>query len=76
MNFLQPQGDTLEDITIVEGYTDIIVLKHFKSGVARWQLLHPVFLLIKAGMIKDSIQHSQPPPSPGGEERGGPLQVR
>ncbi|CAL9193223.1 unnamed protein product, partial [Musa hybrid cultivar] len=75
VSFLQPQGDTLEDITTVEGYTDIIVLKHFKSGVARWQLLHPVFFLIKAGMIKDSIQHREPP-SPGGEERGGPLQVR
>ncbi|CAL9161812.1 unnamed protein product [Musa hybrid cultivar] len=53
-----PRGETLEDITTVEGYTDIIVLKHFKSGVARWQLLQPVFFFIKAGMIKDSIQHS------------------
>ncbi|CAL9050866.1 unnamed protein product, partial [Musa banksii] len=53
-----PRGETLEDITTVEGYTDIIVLKHFKSGVARWQLLRPVFFFIKAGMIKDSIQHS------------------
>ncbi|CAL9083561.1 unnamed protein product [Musa acuminata var. zebrina] len=58
VNFLQPRGETPEDITTVEGYTDIIVLKHFKSGVARWQLLQPIFVFIKAGMIKDSIQHS------------------
>ncbi|CAL9083417.1 unnamed protein product, partial [Musa acuminata var. zebrina] len=48
VNFLQPRGDTLEDITTVEGYTDIIVLKHFKSGVARWQLLQPVFFFYKS----------------------------
>ncbi|CAL9083503.1 unnamed protein product [Musa acuminata var. zebrina] len=58
VNFLQPRGETPEDITTVEGYTDIIVLKHFKSGVARWQLLQPIFVFIKAGMINDSIQHS------------------
>ncbi|CAL9780341.1 unnamed protein product, partial [Musa acuminata subsp. burmannicoides] len=58
LNFLQPRGETPEDITTIEGYTDIIVLKHFKSGVARWQLLQPIFFFIKAGMIKDIIQHS------------------
>ncbi|CAL9083411.1 unnamed protein product [Musa acuminata var. zebrina] len=25
------------DLPMIEGYTDIIVLKHFKSGVARWR---------------------------------------
>ncbi|RRT83714.1 hypothetical protein B296_00001330, partial [Ensete ventricosum] len=48
----------LADITTVEGYTDIIVLRHFKSGAARRHLLQPVFFFIKAGMIKDSIQQS------------------
>ncbi|KAG2271233.1 hypothetical protein Bca52824_065788 [Brassica carinata] len=49
------KGETLEDtIRTVEGYSDIIVMRHFESGAAKELRLLPIYLSLMQVMALET----------------------